>query len=77
MPLLGVPVGRELRERKSFRELEKEHYKVRKNGEKGSTELERLILAWRGIQDLPPDDPNSFFIIGGYHGEPFRGVSLA
>jgi tyrosinase len=38
------------------------------------TELESLWRAWKGIKDLPPDDPNSFFIIGGYHGEPFRGA---
>lgn len=38
------------------------------------TELENLWRAWKGIKDLPPDDRNSFFIIGGYHGEPFRGA---
>jgi tyrosinase len=37
-------------------------------------ELDTLIRAWRGIQELPWDDPNSFFVIGGYHGEPFRGA---
>ena len=37
-------------------------------------ELEALWRAWKGIKDLPPDDPNSFFVIGGYHGEPFRGA---
>lgn len=26
--------------------------------------------AWRGIQELPPDDPNSFWVIAGYHGIP-------
>ena len=36
--------------------------------------LEDLMRAWKGIQDLPPDDPRSFFILGGYHGEPFRGA---
>src|ERR1700733_9717929 len=25
-------------------------------------------------KELPPTDPNSFFMIGGYHGEPFRGA---
>src|SRR3984893_8205570 len=34
--------------------------------------LEALMRAWKGIKELPPDDP-SFFMIGGYHGEPFRG----
>lgn len=37
-------------------------------------ELEDLMRAWKGIKELPPDDPNSFFMIGGYHGEPFRGA---
>jgi len=36
--------------------------------------LDALIWAWKGIQELPPGDPNSFFVIGGYHGEPFRGA---
>jgi tyrosinase len=36
--------------------------------------LEDVMRAWKGIKDLPPDDPNSFFVIGGYHGEPFRGA---
>lgn len=37
-------------------------------------ELEALWRAFKGIKALPPDDPNSFFTIGGYHGEPFRGA---
>jgi tyrosinase len=36
--------------------------------------LENLMRAWQAIKALPPDDPNSFFMIGGYHGEPFRGA---
>jgi tyrosinase len=35
--------------------------------------LEDLMRAWKGIKELGPDNPNSFFVIGGYHGEPFRG----
>lgn len=35
-------------------------------------ELENLIRAWKGIKDLPANDPNSFFTLGGLHGEPFR-----
>ena len=35
--------------------------------------LENLIRAYRGIQALPPDDPNSFFLISSFHGLPFRG----
>lgn len=37
------------------------------------TELENLMRAWKGIKELPPGDPNSFFMLGGFHGEPFRG----
>jgi len=36
--------------------------------------LDALITAWQGIQELDSNDPNSFFVIGGYHGEPFRGA---
>lgn len=32
-----------------------------------------LMRAWKGIKELPAGDLNSFFVIGGYHGEPFRG----
>jgi len=53
--------------RRSLYELEVEW----RNGT--SKELETLIRAFRGIQALPPDNENSFFRIGGYHGEPFRG----
>ena len=35
--------------------------------------LENLMRAWKGIKDLHPSDPNSFFNLGGFHGEPFRG----
>lgn len=37
------------------------------------TELETLMRAWKGIKELDASDPNSFFKIGGFHGEPFRG----
>jgi tyrosinase len=36
--------------------------------------LEDLMRAWKGIKDLPPTDPKSFFVLGGLHGEPFRGA---
>lgn len=36
--------------------------------------LEDLMRAWKGIKELPPEDPRSFFVLGGYHGEPFRGA---
>jgi tyrosinase len=35
--------------------------------------LEGLVRAFRGIQKLKPDNPDSFWMIAGYHGEPFRG----
>ncbi|KAF8446940.1 hypothetical protein BGX38DRAFT_1192244 [Terfezia claveryi] len=37
------------------------------------TELDTLIKAFWGIQQLHPDNENSFFRIAGYHGEPFQG----
>jgi tyrosinase len=53
--------------RRSLTDLQQEY----DNGNK--VPLETLMRAWKGIKELPPDDPNSFFTIGGYHGEPFRG----
>jgi tyrosinase len=41
------------------------------NGDKAP--LEALMRAWKGIKELPAGDPRSFFVLGGYHGEPFRG----
>lgn len=35
--------------------------------------LEDLMRAWKGIKELGPNEFNSFFMIGGFHGEPFRG----
>lgn len=35
--------------------------------------LETVMRAWKGIKELPPEHPNSFFSLGGFHGEPFRG----
>lgn len=37
-------------------------------------ELDMLVRAWHGIQQLPPTSDRSFSTIGGYHGEPFRGA---
>lgn len=37
------------------------------------SKLENLIRAFRGIQALPPDDPDSFSLIAGFHGMPWRG----
>jgi tyrosinase len=53
--------------RRSLTDLQKDY----DAGNKGP--LETLMRAWKGIKELPPDDPRSFFLIGGYHGEPFRG----
>lgn len=57
-----------LRVRRSLTDVQDDY----SSGKKG--ELERLWRAWKGIKELPPEDPNSFFMIGGYHGEPFRGA---
>ncbi len=57
-----------LRVRRSIQELQDEYTKGNKKP------LEDLMRAWKGIKDLPPEDPKSFFVLGGYHGEPFRGA---
>ena len=41
---------------------------------KDTKPLEDLMTAWAGIKALDPADLNSFFVLGGYHGEPFRGA---
>ena len=57
-----------MRVRRSITELQDEY-------RSGNTKpLDDVMRAWKGIKELPPDDPRSFFIIGGYHGEPFRGA---
>jgi tyrosinase len=57
-----------LRVRRSLIELQKEY----DNGIKKP--LEDLMRAWKGIKELPTDDLKSFFKLGGFHGEPFRGA---
>ena len=57
-----------LKVRKSIDVLQEQYLK----GEKKA--LEDLMRAWQGIKALPATHPNSFFMIGGYHGEPFRGA---
>lgn len=55
------------RVRRSIAELQAEY-------DKGNRKpLETLMRAWKGIKELRSDDPNSFFMLGGFHGEPFRG----
>ncbi|EPS36215.1 hypothetical protein H072_10245 [Dactylellina haptotyla CBS 200.50] len=57
----------QLRVRRSLQDLQDDY-------DRGNREpLEKLIRAFQGIQALPPSDQNSFFVIAGYHGEPFRG----
>jgi tyrosinase len=55
------------RVRRSIQELQDDYAR----GDKGP--LETLMRAWKGIKELPPDAPRSFFALGGLHGEPFRG----
>ena len=55
-----------LRVRPSVRELQT----LYDNGNKQP--LEDLVRAWVGIINAKPDDPKSFFVLGGYHGEPFK-----
>jgi tyrosinase len=57
-----------LRVRRSLLDLQDDY------AQGNTAELETLWRAWKWIKGLPPDDPKSFFMIGGYHGEPFRGA---
>jgi tyrosinase len=57
----------EPRLRRSITDIQADYERGDKTG------LETLMRAWRGIKALPPDDPRSFFMLGGFHGEPFRG----
>jgi tyrosinase len=57
-----------LRIRRSITDLQNDYTKGNKKP------LEDIMRAWKGIKDLPPNNPRSFFMIGGYHGEPFRGA---
>jgi tyrosinase len=58
------------RVRRSLYELQAAH-------EAGDTKpLEDLWTAWRHIKELPAGHPQSFFRLGGYHGEPFQGAGL-
>ncbi|MEA2370651.1 MAG: tyrosinase [Solirubrobacteraceae bacterium] len=65
---LVTPDGSSPRVRRSLTELQDEHAK-------GNTKpLDDLMRAWQGIKALEPDNPKSFFALGGLHGEPFRGA---
>ena len=48
--------------RMSVRELMKEENSSKRNS---------LLRAWKRISELPPENPNSFYQIAGFHGEPF------
>src|SRR3954452_25474427 len=61
-------MAEQLRIRRSIDELQQAY----ERGDKKP--LQDLMRAWKGIKELHPDNPNSFFVIGGYHGEPFRGA---
>lgn len=56
-----------LRVRRSIADIQNDY----DNG--NTAELEALMRAFKWIKELAPNDPNSFFQIGGFHGEPFRG----
>ena len=58
----------QLRVRRSLTDLQLDY----KQGNKKP--LEDLMRAWKGIKELPPEDPRSFFGLAGFHGEPFRGA---
>jgi tyrosinase len=60
--------GNNSRVRESLTDLQQKYV----NGDKKP--LEDLMRAWKGIKELPASDPRSFFVLGGYHGEPFRGA---
>jgi len=60
--------GTPLRIRRSITDLQDDYTKGNKKP------LEDVMRAWKGIKELPPNDPRSFFMLGGFHGEPFRGA---
>jgi tyrosinase len=56
-----------LRVRRSIQELQDQH------ASGTAKPLEDLWRAWAKIKELPVGHQHSFFTLGGYHGEPFRG----
>ena len=50
----------DVRLRVSLRELEKSEVK-----------LNAFLRAYKRVQDLPPENPDSYWVIAGYHGMPF------
>lgn len=63
-----MSMGNHLRVRRSLTDLQRDY------DDENKKPLEDLMRAWKGVKELPPDDPRSFFVLGGYHGEPFRGA---
>src|SRR5262245_13006843 len=57
-----------LRVRRSIQDIQNEYTAGNKKP------LEDLMRAWKKIKELSPEDQRSFFTLGGYHGEPFRGA---
>ncbi len=58
----------QLRVRRSITDLQDQYMAANRKP------LEDLWRAWIGVKQLPPEDPRSFFTLGGYHGLPFRGI---
>ena len=63
------------RVRQNIWDLQDEHHKSREAQKKELTELDVLVKAFARIMSLGPDDRDSFQVIAGYHGVPFRGLS--
>jgi tyrosinase len=65
---MSTPTATKLRVRRNIVDLQNDYDAGNKKP------LEDLMRAWKFIKELPADDPRSFFTLGGYHGEPFRGA---
>ncbi len=61
-----MPASSAIKVRRSVYDLQMEYDKGNKQP------LEDLVRAWVGVKNLPPTDKRSFFVLGGYHGEPFQ-----
>lgn len=61
-----MPANSTLRVRPSLISLQQEYDLGNKKP------LEDLMLAWKGIKELPPEDPLSFFALAGHHGAPLQ-----
>ncbi|WP_392531681.1 tyrosinase family protein [Nostoc sp. C117] len=61
-----MSTSKKLKVRYSVEYLEEQYHQGNKQP------LEDLVRAWKGIKELPATDKRSFFVLGGYHGEPFQ-----